>query len=60
MAEMKLLCTDDEYHALHRDLDRTRQTSETVRVGREALGHLLIDHGRLLARLEREVGHRVA
>lgn len=44
--------TDDEFHELHVRLDRTRRTSATVSVDRQALTRLLADHGRLYASLD--------
>ena len=41
----------DQFEQIHRDLDKTRRTSKTVTVDREALTALLIDHGQLHAAL---------
>ena len=38
-----------EFESLHADLERTRQTSTTVKVSREALRKLLSDHSKLHA-----------
>jgi hypothetical protein len=47
--EVRLLTTQDEYDTLHHLAD-TR--AATIRVGKEALSHLLIDHGVALAALQ--------
>lgn len=55
--------TDEEFHALHVRLDRTRRTSATVSVDRQALTRLLADHSRLYAALdeiERSLRHPAA
>lgn len=36
--------TQEEFEQLHRDLDKVRSSSETVKVNKEALRHLLLDH----------------
>lgn len=40
-------CSQEQFEKIHEDLDKTRRTSDTVRVDRAALQALLIDHGRL-------------
>lgn len=40
-------CTQAQFEALHDALDRVRSTSTTVRVDKQALINLLIDHGEL-------------
>lgn len=40
-----------EFEGLHARYDRTRSTSKSVTVDREALIHLLIDHSRLVEAL---------
>ena len=40
-----------EFEALHERYDRTRSTSRTVTVEREALIHLLMDHSRMVEAL---------
>lgn len=55
--------TDDEFQELHVRLDRTRRTSTTVSVDRQALTRLLADHSRLYAALdeiERSLRHTEA
>lgn len=44
--------TDDEFHGLHVRLEKTRRTSSTVAVDRQALTRLLADHGRLYAHID--------
>lgn len=47
-----LKCSQEQFEKLHEDLDKTRKTSETVKVSRAALAALLIDHGQLHAALK--------
>lgn len=47
----RLALTDEQYHELHVRLERTRRTSTTVAVDRQALTVLLSDHGRLYAHI---------
>lgn len=49
---IKLKTTDEQFEGLHRDLDKTRRTSETVKVSRQALTNLLLDHGQALTALK--------
>lgn len=42
-----LTCSQEQFEKIHEDLDKTRRTSETVKVDRAALMALLIDHGTL-------------
>ncbi|MGB3830313.1 MAG: hypothetical protein WA975_00445 [Mesorhizobium sp.] len=46
-----LFTTMREFESLHERHDRTRSTSRTVTVEREALIHLLMDHARLVEAL---------
>ena len=46
-----LYTTMAEFEGLHERYDRTRSTSKSVTVNREALVHLLIDHSRLFEAL---------
>lgn len=58
-----LTLTDEEFHELHTRLERTRRTSATVSVDRQALTRLLADHGRLYAHvdeIERTLRHAEA
>lgn len=45
---LSLYTTMREFEALHERYDRTRSTSRTVTVEREALIHLLMDHSRMV------------
>lgn len=45
--------TQDEAEALYRLLAATRRTAKTLTIPRQAFAHLLMDHGRLLAAVER-------
>ncbi|RWD31051.1 MAG: hypothetical protein EOS34_24740 [Mesorhizobium sp.] len=48
---ISLYTTMREFEGLHERHDRTRSTSRTVTVDREALIHLLMDHSRLVEAL---------
>jgi hypothetical protein len=48
---LPLYTTMREFEALHERYDRTRSTSRTVTVEREALIHLLMDHSRMVEAL---------
>jgi len=48
---LSLYTTMREFDGLHERHDRTRSTSRTVTVDREALIHLLMDHSRLVEAL---------
>ncbi|RUV27850.1 MULTISPECIES: hypothetical protein [unclassified Mesorhizobium] len=48
---LSLYTTMREFEGLHERHDRTRSTSRTVTVDREALIHLLMDHCRLVEAL---------
>lgn len=48
---LSLYTTMREFEALHERYDRTRSTSRTVTVEREALIHLLMDHSRMVEAL---------
>ncbi len=41
------LCTQEQFEELHRALDKVRSNSKTVRVPKDALRNLLIDHSEL-------------
>jgi hypothetical protein len=47
MKERDLSTTDRELHRLAEELDRVRSTSTTVKVPRDALAHLIVDHSRM-------------
>lgn len=36
--------TQEQFEELHRDLDKVRSTSSTVKINKEALRNLLLDH----------------
>lgn len=48
---LSLYTTMREFEGLHERHDRTRSTSRTLTVDREALIHLLMDHSRLVEAL---------
>ncbi|WP_199202166.1 hypothetical protein [Mesorhizobium sp. 113-3-3] len=50
---LQLYTTMDEFEALHERQDRTRSTSKTVTVDRQALIHILMDHARMLEALRK-------
>ncbi len=52
---LQLYTTFAEFETLHERHDRTRSTSKTVAVDRQALIHILMDHTRMLEAL-RKVG----
>ena len=51
----QLACSDEQYHNIHVAVDKTRSTSTTVKVDRDALAALLRDHAKLI-----EVARRAA
>lgn len=46
--------TNSQFESLYEILDKARLNSETVKVSREALSNLLIDHSELQARQQRQ------
>ncbi|MBN9362825.1 MULTISPECIES: hypothetical protein [unclassified Devosia] len=48
---ISLYTTMREFEGLHERHDRTRSTSKTVTVDRDALIHLLMDHSRMVEAL---------
>ncbi|MDQ6436411.1 hypothetical protein RB623_20365 [Mesorhizobium sp. LHD-90] len=48
---LHLYTTMPEFEGLHARHDRTRSTSKTVTVERQALIHILMDHARMLEAL---------
>jgi len=50
---LRLYTTLAEFELLHERHDRTRRTSKTVTVDRQALIHVLIDHARMLEALRK-------
>ena len=51
MKERDLSTTDHELHRLAEELDKVRSNSTTVKVPRDALAHLIIDHSRMAREL---------
>jgi hypothetical protein len=49
----KLKTTDTQFTHLYEVLDTSRKNSETVKVNREALSNLLIDHSELQTKVNR-------
>lgn len=54
MKAFDFTCSKDEFNKLHQSIERTRSTSATVSVDKQALTNLLIDHGKLLSLLKIE------
>ncbi|SMH26290.1 hypothetical protein [Mesorhizobium australicum] len=50
---LQLYTTMEEFETLHGRHDRTRSTSRTVTVDRQALIHILMDHARMLEALRK-------
>jgi hypothetical protein len=50
---LRLYTTLAEFELLHERHDRTRRTSKTVTVDRQALIHILMDHARMLETLRK-------
>ncbi|CAM5278226.1 hypothetical protein ATER59S_00357 [Aquamicrobium terrae] len=50
---LRLYTTLREFEDLHERHDRTRSTSKTVTVDRQALIHILMDHARMLEALRK-------
>lgn len=50
---LQLYTTMDEFEDLHARHDRTRSTSRTVIVDRQALIHILMDHAHMLEALRK-------
>ena len=50
---LRLYTTLAEFELLHERHDRTRSTSKTVTVDRQALIHILMDHARILEALRK-------
>lgn len=40
-------CTQEQFEGIHQSLDQTRRKAKWVKIDREALAALLVDHGRL-------------
>lgn len=52
--KVQLTCTLDQYHHLGVAANGTKRGAKTVKVDRQALMNLIIDHGRVLARVRPE------
>lgn len=52
LARIKLHCSQEQFEDLHEDLDKVRSTSSSVKVSKDALRALLMDHAALLQRYE--------
>lgn len=50
---LQLYTSMDEFETMHERHDRTRSTSKTVTVDRQALIHILMDHARMLGALRK-------
>jgi transposase-like protein len=50
---LQLYTTMEEFETLYERHDRTRSTSKTVTVDRQALIHILMDHGRMVEALRK-------
>jgi hypothetical protein len=48
MQKIQFVCSLEQFEKIHLSVDRTRTTSKTVTIDRQALVNLLIDHSRLL------------
>ncbi len=51
---MDLDLTNDSFKELHETLDKTRQNSKFVKIPRQLLTYMLMDHSRMLAELHRQ------
>lgn len=58
MRERDLSTTESELHQLSVELDKVRSTSTSVRVSRDALAHLIVDHSRMARELFVDRFHR--
>jgi hypothetical protein len=50
----QLHCSQEQFEELHEDLAKVRSTSSTVKVSKDALRALLMDHSNLLQRFDHE------
>lgn len=50
---LQLYTSIEEFETLHERHDRTRSTSRTVTIDRQALIHILMDHARMLEALRK-------
>jgi hypothetical protein len=56
--EKDLTTTNDELRKLAVELDKVRSNSTSVRVSRDALAHLIVDHSRMARELFVDRFHR--
>ncbi len=55
--KIKLVTTDSQFDGLHEALNTVRRTSSTVKVDKESLRNLLMDHAELQDALSRRSVH---
>lgn len=48
-----LLLSQEQFEGLHAALDKARSTTKNITVDRQALTNILIDHSKMVERLER-------
>lgn len=48
---VKLKTTEEQFNGLHEAADKARKSSEFVKVNRQALINLLMDHGEVLSKV---------
>ena len=53
--KLKLTCSQKQFDDLNVAIDKVKRTSTTVKVDKQALVNLLIDHCKLVAKLSHEV-----
>lgn len=49
MPEFQESCTQEQFEGIHEALDKTRANTKYVKVDKQALTNLLVDHGQLHA-----------
>ena len=49
---IELVCTQEQFEGIHEELDKVRSNSKTVKVDKQALTNLLIDHSTLLKEIK--------
>jgi len=52
MEKYEAKLTEEEFNQLHADIDKTRKSAEFVKVNKQALQRLLMDHSNLWELLE--------
>ena len=50
--DQRVKTTMEQFEALHEANDKTRSTSKTVKVSKEALTNILLDHSMMFGELE--------